>query len=67
MQMYQCSLNLSSLQQKFSFMSCYLGTNTFVAKRVDCILVPVGSNVCCEMAGSICYQANSDGLFVRGL
>ena len=36
-QMYQFSLNLSSLQQKFSLTSIYLGTNTVVVKRVDCI------------------------------
>ena len=34
--MYQFSLNLSSLQLKFSLTSNYLGTNT-VVKRVDCI------------------------------
>ena len=37
--MYQFSLNLSSLQQKFSLMSNYLGTNTVVVKSVDCIYI----------------------------
>ena len=36
-QMYQFSLNLSSLQQKFSLKSNYMGTNTVVVKKVDCI------------------------------
>ena len=36
-QMYQFSLNLSSLQQKFSLTSNYLVTNTVVVKRVDFI------------------------------
>ena len=36
-QMYQFSLNLNSLQQKISLMSNYLGTNSVVVKRVDCI------------------------------
>ena len=36
-QMYQFSLNLNTLQQKFSFTSNYLGTNSVVVKRVDCI------------------------------
>ena len=36
-QMYQFSLNLNSLQQKFSLTSNYLGTNSVVVKRVDCI------------------------------
>ena len=35
-QTYQFSLNLSSLQQKFSLTSNYLGTSSFVVKRVDC-------------------------------
>ena len=35
-QMYQFSLNLSSLQQKFSLTSNYLGTNTVIVKRFDC-------------------------------
>ena len=34
--MYQFSLNLNSLQQKFSLTSNYLGTNSVVVKRVDC-------------------------------
>ena len=29
-------LNLNSLQQKFSLMSNYLGTNSVVVERVDC-------------------------------
>ena len=36
-QMYQFSFNLSSLHQKFSLTSNYLGTNTVVLKRIDCI------------------------------
>ena len=36
-QMYQFSLNLSSLQHKFGLTSNYLGTNAVVVKRVDCI------------------------------
>ena len=36
-QMYLFSLNLNSLQQKFSLTSNYLGTNSVVVKRVDCI------------------------------
>ena len=35
-QMYQFSMNLSSLQQKIRLRSTYLGTNTIVVKRVDC-------------------------------
>ena len=35
-QMYQFSLNLNSLQQKFSLTSNYLETNSVVVKRVDC-------------------------------
>ena len=35
-QMYKFSLNLSSLQQKFSLTSNYLGTNSTVVKRIDC-------------------------------
>ena len=35
-QMYQFSLNMSS-PQKFSLMSNYVGTNTVIVKRVDCI------------------------------
>ena len=38
-QMYQFSLNLSSLQQKFSIMSNYLETNTIFVKWVDCIII----------------------------
>ena len=38
-QMYQFSLNLSSLQQKFKLMSNYLGTNSAVVKRFDCIWI----------------------------
>ena len=34
--MYQLSLNLNSLQQKFSLTLSYLGTNSVVVKRVDC-------------------------------
>ena len=34
--MYQFSLNSSSLQQKFSLTSDYLGTNIVVLKKVDC-------------------------------
>ena len=33
--MSQLCLNLSSLQQNFSLTSNYLGTNTFLGKRVD--------------------------------
>ena len=36
-QMYHFSLNLNSFQQKFSLTSNYLGTNSVVVKRVDCI------------------------------
>ena len=36
-QMYQFSLNLYSLQQKFILMSNYLGAKTVIVKRVDCI------------------------------
>ena len=32
----QLRLNLNSLQQKFSLMTKYLGTNSAVVKRVDC-------------------------------
>ena len=35
-QMYQFSLHLSSLQQKFSLTSNYLGTNTVIVKRIHC-------------------------------
>ena len=34
--MYQLSLNLNSLHQKFSLTSNYLGSNTVVLKRDDC-------------------------------
>ena len=39
-QMYQFSLKLNSLQQKFSLTSNYLGTNNVAVKRVDCIWIP---------------------------
>ena len=40
-QMYQFSLNLSSLEQKFSLTSSYLGTNAIIVKRIDCTLFSV--------------------------
>ena len=36
-QMYQFSLNLNSLQKKFSLTSNYLGTKAVGVERVDCI------------------------------
>ena len=36
-QMYQFSLNLKLLRQKFSLTSNYLGINSVVVKRVDCM------------------------------
>ena len=41
--MYQFSLNLNSLQQKFSLISKYLGTNSVIVKRVDCIVISSGA------------------------
>ena len=40
-QMYQFSLNLSSLQQKLGLTLNYLETNAVVVKRVDCIYAPL--------------------------
>ena len=37
-QIYQFSLNLDLIQQKFSLTSNYLGTNSVHVKRVDCSL-----------------------------
>ena len=37
-QMYQLSLNLNSLQQKFRLTSNYFGTNTVAVKKVVCTL-----------------------------
>ena len=36
-QMYQFNFNSGSIQQNISLQSNYLGTNTAVVKRVDCI------------------------------
>ena len=47
-QMYQFSLNLNSLQQKFSLTSNYLGTNSVVVKKVDCTnmnALPLGVDI----------------------
>ena len=43
--MYQFSLNLNSLQQKFSLTSNYFETISVVVKRIDCILIRWFSNL----------------------